>query len=64
MIFGLAFPLAPLLSIAAFMIQIRADAWKLLHTCQRPFPSKAASIGDWRLMVLEAVGYLSVFANW
>lgn len=64
MIFGLAFPLAPLITIIAYFLQVRADAWKLIHICQRAFPDKANGIGEWRLKVLELVGYAAVFANW
>jgi hypothetical protein len=64
MLFGVSFPLAPVLSLICCLCQTRTDAWKLVHAHQRPFPAKATGIGSARLAVLEAVGLVSVIVNW
>lgn len=64
LLFGFIFPASVILAFFAFMIQVRCDAWKLVHVCARPFPQKATNIGSWRLHALEGMSYLTVFVNW
>jgi len=45
--FYIAFPLAPLLDLINNLISLRADAFKLCHTKQRPIAHKASDIGIW-----------------
>lgn len=64
MLFGVAFPAAPFLTLLCCLCQLRTDAWKLVHACRRPFPAKATGIGDSRLQLLEAMCSLAVIVNW
>lgn len=64
LLFGFIFPASVILAFFAFVIQLRCDAWKLVHCSQRPYPQKASNIGTWRLHVLEGMSYLTVFVNW
>ncbi|KDO30383.1 hypothetical protein SPRG_05094 [Saprolegnia parasitica CBS 223.65] len=60
--FSIAFPLAPLLALVNNLIALRADAFKLCHTKQRPIARKASGIGIW-LPVLQAMSILAVLTN-
>eukprot|EP00448_Togula_jolla_P001195 CAMPEP_0170614350 /NCGR_PEP_ID=MMETSP0224-20130122/24754_1 /TAXON_ID=285029 /ORGANISM="Togula jolla, Strain CCCM 725" /LENGTH=753 /DNA_ID=CAMNT_0010940003 /DNA_START=79 /DNA_END=2338 /DNA_ORIENTATION=- len=64
MFFGITFPLATILVPIVFLLQLRCDAWKLVHAYQRPYPLMAVSIGEWRMQLLEGVCYAAVFVNW
>eukprot|EP01055_Gregarina_sp_Pseudo9_P002479 Gregarina_sp_Pseudo_9__2478@NODE_275_length_3315_cov_46_385531_g258_i0_p1_GENE_NODE_275_length_3315_cov_46_385531_g258_i0NODE_275_length_3315_cov_46_385531_g258_i0_p1_ORF_typecomplete_len785_score219_35Anoctamin/PF04547_12/6_5e83DuoxA/PF10204_9/0_11DUF1772/PF08592_11/2_6DUF1772/PF08592_11/34DUF1772/PF08592_11/1_1e04_NODE_275_length_3315_cov_46_385531_g258_i01912545 len=46
-LFSVAVPFLPLLGLLVNTIEIRSDAFKLLHMYQRPFPRFADSIGIW-----------------
>jgi anoctamin-8 len=53
--FSVAFPLAPLLAVLHNVVELRCDAYKLLHTKQRPLARRVGSIGVW-LFVLQVRG--------
>jgi hypothetical protein len=61
-LFGAVMPLCALLCFVALATQLRADAWKLLNTYQRTFPSKARGIGIWN-GILAVLSYVSVINN-
>jgi threonine/homoserine/homoserine lactone efflux protein len=56
------FPLATVLSFVNNYVEIRVDAWKLLHVCRRPEPRSCEDIGTWAV-ILETVSYASIFVN-
>ncbi|OQR84792.1 anoctamin [Achlya hypogyna] len=60
--FSIAFPLAPLLALLNNLVALRADAFKLCHTKQRPIARKASGIGIW-FPVLQAMAALAVVTN-
>ncbi|OWZ19357.1 Anoctamin protein [Phytophthora megakarya] len=60
--FSLAFPLAPLLALLNNLFELRADAFKLCHTRQRPLAHKASGIGVW-LHVLQIMSVIAVLTN-
>jgi hypothetical protein len=60
--FSWAFPLAPLCALLNNVVEMRADAHKLCHTCQRPVASKAGGIGVW-YHVLVFMALLAVLTN-
>ncbi len=46
-LFVVAFPLAPLLALISNFVEIRVDAYKVLHGSLRPIPRGAQDIGGW-----------------
>lgn len=46
-LFGLAFPLAPLLALINNVIEVRMDAMKMLRFIRRPVAQRARDIGVW-----------------
>ena len=61
-LFVVAFPLAPLLAMVSFYVELRVDALKFLDGSTRTIPRGAQDIGTWQLM-FEAFGVLSVLSN-
>ncbi|KND04462.1 uncharacterized protein SPPG_08822 [Spizellomyces punctatus DAOM BR117] len=61
-LFAVAFPLAPLLSIIHNALRMRIDAYNLLTKFRRPYAFQAEDIGMWHNW-LEAVSYLAVLVN-
>lgn len=60
--FSIAFPLAPLLALLNNIVELRADAFKLCATKQRPLARKASGIGIW-FHVLQLMSIISVITN-
>uniref|UniRef100_A0A0A1XE63 Anoctamin n=1 Tax=Zeugodacus cucurbitae TaxID=28588 RepID=A0A0A1XE63_ZEUCU len=50
-LFGLAFPLAPLLALINNVIEVRLDAIKMLKLIRRPVAQRASNIGVWYNMM-------------
>jgi hypothetical protein len=46
-LFVTALPCAAFFAYLSSLIEIKGDAWKLLHVYQRPFPKSAEDIGMW-----------------
>lgn len=61
-LFGLAFPLAPLVFFINNLIEGRADAFKFLFILNRPPAEKAMSIGRW-ISILRFITWFSVWVN-
>ncbi|XP_072373797.1 anoctamin-9-like [Scyliorhinus torazame] len=61
-IFVAAFPLAPLLALLNNLVEIRADARKMVRLLRRPIPRKAKDIGIW-LEILEVIGVFAIIGN-
>ncbi|KAG8466881.1 hypothetical protein KFE25_008260 [Diacronema lutheri] len=61
-LFGVAFPLAPLLALLNNFVDLRADMLKLFRLRERPAARAVRGLGPW-LPLFEAVGYLAVFVN-
>lgn len=61
-LFGLAFPLASVVSLLNNLIEVRTDAFKILRLSQRPHADDAADIGAW-YYILEFINILSVLTN-
>lgn len=57
-LFSAAFPLAGLCALANNILEIRSDAFKLVHVHQRPFGQRVANIGTWQ----NALGFLGLAA--
>lgn len=47
-LFSAAFPLAGVCALANNLLEIRSDAFKLVHVHQRPFGQRVANIGTWQ----------------
>ncbi|OQS02828.1 anoctamin [Thraustotheca clavata] len=60
--FSIAFPLAPFLALVNNLISLRADAFKLCYTKQRPIALKTSGIGIW-FPVLQLMTVLAVITN-
>ncbi|OQR69010.1 Anoctamin-4-like [Tropilaelaps mercedesae] len=60
--FGLVFPLAPLLALLNNVVEIRLDAQKFLCLYRRPTSSRAAHIGAW-YKITGAINRLAVLSN-
>lgn len=61
-LFAPAFPLASLVCYAAFALEIRQDAYKLLAQTRRPRYEGAQDIGPW-FRILVSLGVVGVFTN-
>eukprot|EP00741_Cyanophora_paradoxa_P025082 tig00000342_g24210.t1 len=61
-LFASAFPLAALLALLNNLVEIRSDAYKLIHGSQRPTPGTAKDIGSW-MGVMQAVSSIAVVTN-
>lgn len=57
-LFSAAFPLAGVCALANNLLEIRSDAFKLVHVHQRPFGQRVANIGTWQ----TALSFLSLAA--
>lgn len=57
-LFSAAFPLAGFCALANNLLEIRSDAFKLVHVHQRPFGQRVANIGTWQ----TALSFLSLSA--
>uniref|UniRef100_A0A0G4GND7 Anoctamin transmembrane domain-containing protein n=1 Tax=Chromera velia CCMP2878 TaxID=1169474 RepID=A0A0G4GND7_9ALVE len=53
-LFVVAFPLAPLLSLVYFLLEVKVDAFKIFNLVQRPSPESADSIGPW-IFILQTL---------
>jgi len=70
-LFAAVFPLAGLMALLNNVMEIRTDAFKIVHASRRPFPRRAASMGSWLTMfellsfacVLSNVGLMAVIAS-
>jgi hypothetical protein len=61
-LFAAAFPLAPLMALVNNVIEIRTDAFKILHGTNRPYYRGAQGIGVW-YVIFEFLGILAVLTN-
>ncbi|CAG9135024.1 unnamed protein product [Plutella xylostella] len=52
-LFSSAFPLAGACALLNNAAEIRADAFKLCHVAQRPFPAPVSSVGSWQSALLN-----------
>lgn len=57
-LFSAAFPLAGFFALLNNLMEIRSDAFKLVHVHQRPFGQRVANIGTWQ----NALSFLSLAA--
>ena len=62
MIFGAAFPLAPLLAFINNLLEMRIDKYKLVYLTRRPVPHSASDIGIWKFF-MEVIIYISIVTN-
>lgn len=62
MIFGPAFPLAPLLGFINNLVEMRIDKYKLVYLTKRPVPNGASDIGIWKIFI-EIIIYISIVTN-
>jgi len=62
MIFGAAFPLAPLLGFINNLLELRIDKYKLVYLTKRPTPHSASDIGIWSFFI-EIIIYISIVTN-
>lgn len=63
LLFGMTLPISPLLALANSVAQTHADAYKITHTTQRPYPSR--SLGGLQLWIdmVETFTWLAVYSN-
>mmetsp|Transcript_106665 Transcript_106665/g.318859 ORF Transcript_106665/g.318859 Transcript_106665/m.318859 type:complete len:765 (-) Transcript_106665:42-2336(-) len=62
-LFSVVMPLLTVcLALCTFVLQLRVDAWKLLHTYRRVFPDMADGIGLWN-NVMRSLEFLSICVN-
>jgi len=68
LLLGITSPLCSVLALAVFLLQIRADAFKLTRAHRRPFPNRVhpkqrgGGLGVW-MEVLDVLGFLAVYTN-
>ncbi|KAH8056284.1 intracellular chloride channel [Aureococcus anophagefferens] len=60
--FSLGWYFVPSLAIVEILLQMRADAYNLTCTSQRPTPTPAETVGSWGLL-MDAMSLLAVFTN-
>ena len=60
--FCVAFPLGPLIYWIYNLVELKADAFKFLYLCKRPFPERAGGIGVWT-EVMNALAVVGVISN-
>lgn len=58
-LFGLAFPLAPLLALINNVIEVRLDGIKMLRFIRRPVAQRTSDIGVW-FQIMEVVTKIAV----
>ncbi|CAM9796985.1 unnamed protein product, partial [Heterosigma akashiwo] len=51
--------MAPLFGLVANLVELRSDAYKLLHQTRRPLPVQVQDIGSW-YTVFKGVSLLAV----
>ncbi|XP_026468140.1 anoctamin-8 [Ctenocephalides felis] len=61
-LFSSAFPLAALCALLNNLLEIRSDAFKLVHVHQRPFGQRVANIGTWQSS-MSLLALLAVLIN-
>ena len=61
-LFSSVFPLAALVALLNNVIEIRSDAFKIIHASQRPIPNRKSGIGSW-LPMFDFLGYAAVITN-
>lgn len=61
-IFGAAFPLAPLLAFINNLIELRIDKYKLVYLTRWPVPHSAKGIGIWK-MFIEIMIFIAIVTN-
>jgi hypothetical protein len=61
-LFGVAFPFTPLISLFLCLVEMKVDSFKLCKISKRPFPDKDSSIGIW-LNVTQAIAVAGVITN-
>ena len=61
-LFASAYPLAPLVAMAANFIEMRLDAFKLTYVCMRPRSVPTGDIGHWRALT-KIILTISAFTN-
>jgi len=61
-IFIIAFPLASILALFSFLVEIQVDAFKFHKLVRRPQPQGTSSIFPWTL-ILSVMGWISTIAN-
>lgn len=60
--FCVAFPLGPLIYWVYNLAELKADGYKFLYLCKRPFPERAGGIGVWN-DVMNALAVVGVICN-
>jgi len=50
-LFASAFPMASLISIAANLVEIRSDCFKLTNVCRRPGSYRSSGLGMWHTLI-------------
>ncbi|GAX16666.1 hypothetical protein FisN_23Lh202 [Fistulifera solaris] len=61
-LFASAYPLASLVSIAANLIEMRADCYRMAFLCQRPPSNRSQGMGMWRDLI-SAIVWMSALTN-
>jgi len=61
-LFSSVFPLAALVALVNNVVEIRTDAFKIVHASRRCQPSKKSGIGSW-LPMFDFLGYAAVITN-
>jgi hypothetical protein len=62
LLFSCAFPIAPLFALVNNLIEVRADAKRMLTSHHRPVTLRAKDIGLWQ-KIIEFVVHLSIIVN-
>lgn len=61
-LFSSVYPLAALFAVFNNIVEIRADAFKLCKTCQRPIARRVKDTGAWH-RAFEIIGAMSIMTN-
>ncbi len=61
-LFGIAFPLLPMIAWITNLFEIQVDKTKLIYLSKRPNPISASGIGNWYYL-FEFIAFVSIFTN-
>jgi hypothetical protein len=59
LLFGAAMPSAAFIALFVLLFQFRANAYKLVRLCRRPYPVMCAGIGSWN-QVIECLSWIGL----
>lgn len=62
LLFGITFPLSPVLALISSVLQMHADAYTLTHSMKRPFPETSRGLGRW-IGMIQIFSFIAVYTT-